>query len=137
MFGILFRASSAFSQGPSRFVMKSLSFAVGIHSTLARSRPFRIAAGNDLTPSSRARYSPCLSDGCVDKSFKGPCIRPDTPGTPPTWGSTGIYHMQYPVLIVSPSPPLSISTLDSKRQFEYHHMGLFSALGFITYNIQH
>jgi hypothetical protein len=43
--------------------------------------------------------------------------------TPPTLGSTGIYHMQCPVLIVSRSPPLSISTLDGKRQFEYHHMG--------------
>jgi hypothetical protein len=91
--------------------------------TLARSRPFRIAAGNDLTPSSRARYSPCLSHGCVDKSFKGSCKRPCTPTHPLLWGSTGIYHMQCPVLIVSPSPPLSISTLDGKRQFEYHHMG--------------
>jgi hypothetical protein len=70
MFGILFRASSAFSQGLSRFVMKSLSFTVGIHSTLSRSWPFRIGAGNDLTPSSRACYSPCLSHGCVTKVLK-------------------------------------------------------------------
>ncbi len=134
IFGILFRASIAFYQGPRTFVVKSLSFTVGIHSTLSRSWPFRIAVGNDLTPGSRAHYSPCLSHGQVDKTFQGPCIRPGT-RTHSLLGGLLVYHMQYPVLIVSPSPTLSISTLDSKRQFEYHHRGLFNALGFITYNI--
>ncbi len=72
----------------------------------------------------------------LTKVFKARAKDIGTPTHPLLWGSTGILHMQYLVLIASPSPPLSISTLDSKTQFEYHHMGLFNALGFTTYNIQ-